>query len=523
MNLPGLRPAGPIPTVHPVVRQRRLADAVTVTLTAAIPAITAAAVTIALPGASLVIVLGVIAVLIGIVALMMSPRLDLTVALVLVYLGLLNGPIKMFTSTRELTAAIQDIVIFAVAAGALMRIVVRREQIKWPLLAGWIFAWVGLVVVNAFNPRTEGLLHALGGFRTELQYVPFFFFGYYLMRSKQRFRQLFLIVGVVALANGVVAAYQTKLSPEQLSAWGPGYQALIHPEGGKGGRVYVSEGEGRVRPPGLGTDGGFSGAAGQIALPMCLALLVITRKRKWVPAVLCAGAAVAVMAGLGRLELIGTVLAIGAFIGLTALSGRKFTRAMGTLMAVVLLIIPVGGLVASVLRSGTFKRYESIGANQETALHKEAAWSKVPTYAETAPLGFGLGNSGPVSGLGGSTANKNLIEGHGLTSESQYNVLVKELGAPGLILWPLMVIYVSWLMVTGMHRIRDPDIAICLAGTMASFPLLLIQGLNAFLLEGTVTGPYFFFAIGVAGYWFARPRYALSQPGGQDATVPAAI
>ncbi len=43
---------------------------------------------------------------------------------------------------------------------------------------------------------------------------PFFFFGYVVMRSKKRFAGLFLILGVLALANGVVSTYQSRLSAE---------------------------------------------------------------------------------------------------------------------------------------------------------------------------------------------------------------------------------------------------------------------------------------------------------------------
>ena len=123
----------------------------------------------------------------------------------------------------------------------------------------------------------------------------------------------------------------------------------------------------------------------------------------------------AVVVGLGRLQLIGAALGVLAFVGLALLAGRQFSRAMGAMLAVVVLAIPAGAIVVSSLRSGTFKRYESLNTSSETTLHKEDAWSKIPKYVAAAPFGFGLGNSGPVSGLGGS-ANKNLLEGHGLTS-----------------------------------------------------------------------------------------------------------
>ncbi len=494
---------------HPHVLERRLGDLLLTGLTALIPAVTALVVTIALPHVSLPFMLLILAGALAVIALIVSDRLELTVTMIVIYLGLLDGPAKLFSSNREVSASIQDVIILAVCVGAILRLTVRRERITLPALSGWVIAWVGLVVLNAFNPRTEGILHILGGFRQQLQYVPFFFFGYVLMRSKRRFRQLFLIVGVITLANGIVAAYQTTLSPAQLASWGPGYHNLIYSPGTGTGRVYFSEGEARVRPPGLGSEAGGSGAIGHVALPMCLALLVIARRRRWLAALFALGAIMAVVVGLGRLQLIGAALGVIAFAGLATLAGRHFTRTMGALLAIVVLAIPVGAVVASSLRSGTFKRYESINTSSETTLHKEAAWSKIPKYVAASPFGFGLGNSGSVGGFGGRS--NNLLEGHGLTSETEYNVLVKELGLPGLILWPLLAIYVSLLIITRMRKIGDGELAICLAGTLAAFIPLPIEGSSGFISGGAASGAYYWFAIGVVGYWFVGPGRLLAR------------
>jgi hypothetical protein len=497
--------------VHAHVVEQRLRDMALTGLTALLPAVTALAITIALPKTSLALILLVIAGAVTVVALMICSRLEITVTFVVLYLGLLEGPVKLLFGAREVTASISDIIILAVCLGALMRIVVRRERIALPPLSGWVLLWVLLVLVNAFNPKTQGILHVLGGFRQQLQFVPFFFFGYILMRSKRRFRQLFIIMGVITLANGVVAAYQTELTPEQLASWGPGYHNLIYAPGSGTGRVYFSEGEARVRPPGLGSEAGTSGAIGHIALPMCLALVAISRgRRRWFAILFSLGAIAAVIVGLGRLQLVGAALGVFAFAGLATLTGRHFSRALGTLLAVVILAIPAGALVVSSLRSGTFKRYESLSVTSETTLHKEAAWSKIPKYVEASPLGFGLGNSGSVSSFGGS-ANTNLLEGHGLTSETEYNVLVKELGAPGLILWPLLSIYVSLLLVRRMRRIRDSELAICLAGALAAFIPLPIEGMSGFISGGAPSGGYYWFAIGVVAYWLLGPGLAKTR------------
>jgi hypothetical protein len=217
-----------------------------------------------------------------------------------------------------------------------------------------------------------------------------------------------------------------------------------------------------------------------------------------------------VIVGLGRLPLISAGLGVLTFALLVTLAGRNVSRAIGTLLAVVVLAIPTGAILVSSLRSGTFKRYESIGVNSETTLHKESSWSKVPEEVAASPLGFGLGNSGATAQAVG--ANQNLLEGHALGSETEYNVLVKELGGPGLILWPLISISVSFLIVRRIRGVRDGDLAICLAGACAAFIPLPIEGFSGFLgtsLPGG--GAYFWFVIGVAAYWFAGPGRALSR------------
>lgn len=509
--------------VHPAVLERRLSDLAVTGLTALVPAGLALLITVGFPSITLPAALAVIAGAIGLVALVMCSRLEITVTGILLYLLLIDGPVKMLTSQREETRLLADAVILAVCIGAGMRIVVQRQRIVLPPLSGWVIAWVALVVVNAFNPKTQGILAVLGGFSQLLQFVPFFFFGFVLMRSKRRFRQLFIIVGVAATASGLVAAYQTTLTPSQLSSWGPGYQMLIHPEHGTG-RVYFSEGEARVRPPGLGSEAGSSGGLGHVALPMCLALVAITRgRKKWIALLLALGSMMAVVVGLGRLQLIGAALGVVAFTGLAALAGRHFSRTVGAMLAIVVLAIPVGALLVSSLHSGTFKRYESINGSSQTVFHKENAYSKVPEYVAGSPLGYGLGNSGSVSGLGGAK-NTDLLEGHGLTSETEYNVLVKELGAPGLILWPLIVIYVSLLIVRRIRSIRDPELAVCLAGALASFPPLIIEGSSGFVSGSLAGGAFYWFALGVAAYWLVdRARLIPNAMRGRpDASAAAA-
>ena len=511
MTTPNLRLSGGTGATHPVVLDRRIRDLVRVGAAALASGALALGVTIALPHTSLLIVLGAIVAVIGIVALVVNSRLEVSVAILAVYLGLFDGPVKLGIGRSEATAGVRNVLILAVCLGALMRLFARREKVTLPPLTGWVLAFVAIVVLDAFSPKTQGILHVLGGFRQQLQWVPFFFFGYAVVRSKKRFRQMFIIIGVIGLANGVVAAYQTGLGPSQIASWGPGYRALYQPTtvGKKGSvaRTYSSEGEARIRPVGLGSDSGFSGGVGVIALPCALALLATWRsRRRWVAAVMCLGALVAVATGLGRLQVVGAVLGVFAFAGLASLAGRRVTRAITALLVVVALAVPLGALFVSAVGGGTFKRYESIApgnAAETVPSHKASAWENIPNFLASAPLGVGLGTVGAAGGFGGKITE--LVEGHGVSAETQYNLVADELGAPGLLAWIALTLFVIALAARGIRHVRDGELAILLAGAFAPFVALTLEGFSGPFITSTASGPYFWLAVGMAAYWFAGP------------------
>ncbi|MDQ6810926.1 MAG: hypothetical protein M3Z95_03380, partial [Actinomycetota bacterium] len=279
MSAPHARLPGPIGATHPAVLDRRMRDLLALGASCLIPLLIALGISLTVPNPSLGLLFGLTLGAAGVFVLVLNSRLEVTVALVALYLGLLYGPIKLGSGGHELASVSRDVMIFAVALGAFLRLLVKGERIRLPPLSGWVLLFVALVLVEAFNPNTHGITKALGGYRQQLEWVPFFFFGYAIMRSKQRLRKFFIILGVIALANGVVSTYQTRLSPSQLATWGPGYRELVEGtqvQGQKGGisaRAYVVEGVARVRPPALGSDAGFSGGLGVLALPCALALL----------------------------------------------------------------------------------------------------------------------------------------------------------------------------------------------------------------------------------------------------------
>ena len=91
-----------------------------------------------------------------------NSRLEVTVTILALYLGLLDGPVKLLSEGHELATAFRDVLIFAVSLGALARLVMKRERIRLPPLSGWVILFVVLVLAEAFNPHTHGILKALG-------------------------------------------------------------------------------------------------------------------------------------------------------------------------------------------------------------------------------------------------------------------------------------------------------------------------------------------------------------------------
>ncbi len=473
------------------------------------------------------------ALLVGVVcvfALAAISRLEVTVPILALYLGLLDGPVKLMTASKA-ASSVRDILIAAVCVGALARLASRRERVRLPPLSGWVLAFVGLVLVEAFNPRTSGLLKVVGGFRQNLEWIPFFFFGYALMRSRERLRKLFLLLGILALANGVVSTYQTRLTPAQLSSWGPGYAQRIegtyNGTSGTTARRYLSEGKALLRPPALGADSGFGGGVGVIALPCLLALLATGgRRRRWAPILLSLGALVAVATGLGRLQVIGAAIAVVAFLLLSLSAGERVLKPLGALLAVVAVALPLGFLFVSAEGSNVFSRYESIEPNnvvQTSTTYKEKSLALIPRYIAADPLGFGLATAGASSEFGGKSSE--LLEGHGVSSETQYNYVEDELGAPGLILWVALNVWVIALVLLCLPRIADADVRIDLAAVFAVFIAFALMGLRGSFMSSAAGGPFFWFTVGIAAYWLAGPGRRLpagAAPGDRPAAYGGA-
>ncbi len=508
------------------VRARRLRDPLRSALGGLIALAIALGVSVAVPHPNLLLTFALLLGALAVFALAAVSRLEVTVTVLAVYLGVLDGPVKLLSASQA-ASSVRDILIAAVSLGALVRLLRRGERLRLPPLSGWVLAFVALVAIEAFNPRTHGLVKIAGGFRQNLEWVPFFFFGYALMRSKERLRKLFVLLGVIALLNGAVSAYQTKLTPGQLASWGPGYAQLYEDnsvsETGLTARRYLSEGVALVRPPGLGADSGFAGGVGVIALPGTLALLATgTGRRRWLAILLSLGALVGIATGLGRLQVVGAAIAVVGFLLLSLSAGERVARPLAALLAVAAFALPLGALLVSLEGAHVFSRYESIEPNsvvQTSTSYKKKSLELIPRYIASDPLGFGLATAGSASTFGGKATEA--LEGHGVSSETQYNYVEDELGAAGLILWVALALQVIVLVLRRLPRVADVEVRIDLAAVFAVFVAFALMGLEGSFMSSAAGGPFFWFAVGIAAYWLAGPGRTRARGSGALTPVGA--
>lgn len=503
------RVPGPLAGSHPAVRSRRTYEALSAAAIALVPLVLGLAITASNPNPNPLMLVGAAVGVVGFVYLLTSTRYEVTVTLVVLYLGLLDGPIKLEAANR-LSAGVRDVLIIAVVLGMLMRIVVRRERLTLPPLSRWVVAFVAFVLIEAANPHTANATKVLGGYRQQLEWVPFFFFGYMLLRSKERLRKAYVLLGVIALLNGVAGAIESRLSPSTIASWGPGYHELAY--GGEGashitGRTYAVEGVGHIRPPALGSDAGFGGAMGTIALPMLLALLATggPARRKWLVVLLCAGAVLGIATSASRTATVIGVLSLFAFGGVALAARLRLSRTLLGVGATAVLVVVVGSLLTAYSGSAVLARQESLTnlsyTEQNGGNGKTEALSEMPHYLIAAPFGYGLGIAGAAAGFGGAAPAK--LEGKLVTGGSAYELEMKEVGAPGVVLWVGLTINALVLAFAGLRRIPDLELRTLLVGLVASFLTITLEGLSGPTLAVT-TGAFLWFAPGVIAYWFGR-------------------
>jgi hypothetical protein len=169
------------------------------------------------------------------------------------------------------------------------------------------------------------------------------------------------------------------------------------------------------------------------------------------------------------------------------------------------LAVPSAAIVTSIAGSGTFGRYASLDPTKLSSNkdNKISSLRLIPGELEAAPLGVGLASVGAAGGFGGK--NTNLVNGHGVSAETQYNFISDELGLPGLLLWVALTIELLVLGLRGLPRIADVELRIYLSAVFATFIAFTFIGLSGPTMSSAAFGPFFWFTVGIAAYWFAGP------------------
>jgi hypothetical protein len=511
----GARAAAPVVGSHPAVTARRTRDITLVAVTGLVALGLAFVVALAVPHPNLVKGTAVVVAMAVILGLIVSPRAEVTVTVVVLYLGLLDGPVKLLTASKA-ASTVRNALVLAVVIGMAARLFTDKKRISIPPLGAWVLAFVASVLIQALNPATHGTLKILAGYRQELEWIPFFFFGYAIIRSKQRLRKMFLILGVIALANGVVSVYQSRLSPNQLASWGPGYATKVKgtpAENGKkavGGRTYNVEGEARNRPPGLASDAGGGGGLGVLALPGLLALLSVGGlRRKWVVPLCVTGAMLGIASAGSRSSVVIAAVALLSYVVLSFVSRLRISRLLAALLVGAVLTVGAGEYLLAESGPNVFKRQESLtsvsSAESTGGSAKVHHLEALPRIVGGAPLGSGLGTTAAAGAFGGK--QKVTIEGRGVGSDANLNLLGIELGAPGLFLWIGLTLNVIWLAFTRIRNIADLELRTYLVAVFASYFAHIASGFGGPTLA-SVGGVFLWLAPGLAAYWLVGPGYA---------------
>ncbi len=469
-------------------------------------------ITVQVPSGTPLLVVMVGSVLAVSIWMLTTGRYELSLAVLMLYIGLADGFLKLKTGSSDATIA-RDVLLYSIAAGALARAAVRRERLDPPPLTGWVIAWVAVVAVQVLNPANGTLLHSLASVRPHVEWVPLFFLGYVAMRSKQRLRGFLLLLLLVAAVNGAVGLVQFNLTPDELADWGPGYEQKISGEGDVSGRAFVDEeGTARTRPFALGADQGFGGIVGLIAVPAALALLAAPRRPgvRVATALLSVGLILAIVTSQARVAVIGAIIAAFAFAALTVTS-RTAIRALVAVGLTAVIAYGTVSVLTSDSESGAFDRYSSISSPGEAVAtsydYRRDTLARIPEYVVDFPLGAGIGSKGPAASFGGGANNQQR-----LNAESEPTYLLIELGVPGLLVLLAFNVKLFALTVRRVRRLADPELRLLLTAVAAPLFAFFATWVVGVSSATTPSSPYFWLAAGVLAYWLGDRRSRPDAP-----------
>jgi hypothetical protein len=426
-------------------------------------------------------------------------RADHTLAALALYLGLLDGYLKLSTGSATITLA-RDVIVLAIAGGALVRAMRSEQRLALPPLGGLVVAFCVLAFVELANPSSRGLAAGLAGVRQHLEFVPLFFLGYAFLRRESQLRTLLFILVLCAAVGGVVSYIQSTLTPAQLAGWGPGYAQRVLGIGdfAGAGRVGFSAAGAFVRPLGLGSESGSGAVAAALALPGLIALLMRAGVRmRLVLMPLAIGIGLAVATSGSRAALITVFVSVAAF-GLIAAASRNAMRAViGLAVGVAIIFVAFQQLGSS---NALSERAQSVAPSKAFSTFSTERGASVGEFGSLAmahPLGAGVGWSGPAAGFHRGA------EAQLFNSETQWNFLVVELGIAGILIYLALNLRLMSLALVRIRRIDDPGLRLNLAALAAPLFALVIAGFAGPTTATVPSAPYLWLVAGALSYWLA--------------------
>lgn len=477
----------------------------------ALLALVATAIVVKLPAASPLKLATLVGLFVIAWVFLTSPRTEVTLAVLMLYLGIADGYLKLKTNS-SLTTLGRDVLLYAITIGMLVRAWLRREPMRLPPLSGWVLMWLALVLVQLFNPHDSSVAHSLASLRPHLEFVPLFFIAFTVMRSTSRLRWFLILFLLVANANAIAGVLQFGDSPAQLASWGPGYTAAVYGTGTVSGRVFVdSAGATLVRPFALGSDFGFGGTVGAMALPALVALLMLSENRRSRLLALCLapGVFLAIVTSDSRTAVVSGFVSLVAVVALGT-TGRNLMRALSGLAVAAVLGFVAISLFAGSNSSSEFSRYSSISPGQATTTaynYRKGNFAQIPSYLVDFPFGDGIGSVGPAARhVGGPTTA-------GLDAEGEALFLLIEVGIPGAIVLLGFMIRLMWLSASRLRQVEDPRLRILLTGFAAPIFTLFASGFVGINSAGTPGSPFLWFSGGVLSYWLLTPAADRLDPG----------
>jgi hypothetical protein len=452
----------------------------------------------------------------------------LALAILMLYLGLLDGFLKLATGSTAVSA-VRDVLLFAIVLGVLVRAVVQRKPFTWPPLSGWVLAFVVLVLIQIPNPNGGTLAHSLAGVRQHLEFVPLFFLTYVYVRTKKALRVFLILLAVIAAGNGIASLVQFNETPQQFANWGPGYSQRVLGTGKLTGRTFAAGAPGdtvaATRPFGLGSDAGDGGLFGALAFCGIVALISLSGRRRYLLFDVCLAlaAVVAIVTAQARGALVSSVIIVIAYALLTATSRNRITNVLGVGLVIVASVFVVQAIAGSAGSGGL--RYSGLGPSSLLKTTNQARGSSIaliPHNIVTYPFGAGLGTAGPASTAPGASALT--IQGN-VDTETGISFLVVETGIPGMLVYMSFIVALLVLAFRRVGKEPDAEARVMLAAVVAPLVALLPLSLSSDVSVIVPTGPYLWAAAGIVSYWLVTlPAARQSVPVDVDsATAPPAL